>query len=229
MILLTFSACEKKAEEPAVVANDGSQTAAGLAGNGQKCETFSGVGSNLTGKGYTRFLRLEASGAYYYAIYFSDNTGCATSQTAGGNNIATYSQTGTFSVGGTAGTPATATKITFTAVSSTIVARPKNPDNVTNNSVAGDLITWLNSCTPTPGFSTTATSTKSVANLVCTNPSHSLPGFPSDGSSYTNIGYNPGDGSFSAGSRDNIWSPGTLGTSTFPGTYTETWGTWTAN
>lgn len=200
MILLTFSACEKKAEETAVVADDGSQTAAGLAGSGQNC-----------------------------AIYFSDSTGCATSQTSGGNNIATYSQSGTFSVGGTAGTPSTATKITFTATTSTIVIRPKNADNTTFNSVAGDFITWLNACTPTPGFSTTVTSTRTVDNLVCTDNSHLLPGFSVSGSSYTNIGYNPGDGSFSSGARDNIWSPGTLGTSTFPSTYTETWGTWTAN
>lgn len=223
-----FLSCAKKAEEllDSVTTSDGSQTAAQLAGSGIVCETFpGGSGTSLSGKVYSRFLTLQANGTYAYSVYFSDAAACANSQVTGGNNIATYIQGGTWSVGGIASSPSTATKITFTPLTIQMTVRP---GTYVGNAQAGAMRDWLNTCVPSPGFTVGAVdSTKSIDGITCgTNGgTHVFANPPFLSSTYSNIGYNPGDGTFSAGARDDIWSPGSLGT-TFPGSYTETWNPW---
>ncbi|MFZ3231892.1 MAG: hypothetical protein WA160_16920 [Pseudobdellovibrio sp.] len=226
MALLLTTSCSKKAVDAALAAatpaaSDGSQTAAGLAGSGTYCMVLTGTGTNLDGTGATRYLSLTADGTYTYSIYFSNHVGCTTPAVSGGLNIATYTQSGTFAVGGIATSPSTATKITYTATSMIITLRPVSQADAKTDALG----TWLNQCTVHPNFSAVADSTHSVAGLTCTNVggATTLPSFPLTSAAFSNIGYKSGT-NLDTGARSDIWSPGALGT-TFPSSYTETWGT----
>lgn len=220
-LVCALVACEKKAEEitgNSTTPTDGSQTAAQLAGTGVSCAVFSGAGSALNGKGYTRSLTLNADGTYTYAIYFSDHTGCATAFASGGNNIATYYQAGIFTVGGTAGTPSTATKITFMVGSGNMIIRASDAGP------GAALATWINAhCTANPGFNTSADSTKNFEGLVCVGDgTYNFPNPPASTATAENIGYFDGT-DYKSGALTDFWSPGAGG---FPSSYTETFTAW---
>lgn len=225
-VLLLTTSCAKKAVEEALTAGapatDGSQTAAGLAGTGQVCDVLASSGSAMNGLGVVRYLVLGADGSYNYSIYFSNHVGCVTSANSGGNNIATYSQSGTFAVGGIATAPSTATKITFTPTSSTMTLRA---GTYSADATEIALKAWLNGCTGGSLAYAGADSTQSVVNSTCAATGNvSLAGtFPFTGITYSNIGYKSGS-NLDSGTRSDIWSPGAVGT-TFPSSYTETWGT----
>jgi hypothetical protein len=222
-VLSLISCAPKKVEEEAASTTpttDGSQTAAQLAGSGVYCGVFGGSdGSSLSGLGYTRSLTLTAGGAFSYSVYFSDATGCSSNLGPGGNNIATYSQSGTYVVGGTAGTPSTGTKITFTVTSATMTAYP-------SNATAQSLRDFFNSnCNMSPTFTTgTTTSTRTFTGVTCTATSaYGLGLVPASSAQLYNIGYNDGSGSFVMGSRSDIFGPGA---GYFPTSYSETWLSW---
>jgi hypothetical protein len=209
-------------EEPATTptttpSTDGSQTATQLAGSRSYCGTLTaGAGSALSGMGYNRSLTLNADGTYTFSVYFTDNVGCTTAQTAGGNNLATYHSAGTFVTEGTPGTPSTGSKVTFTVTSATMVAYPANV-------AAQNLRDWLNSgCGASPAFSSgTTTSTRTFTGLTCTgNGSYELPTPPIVGAIFKNIVYNVGNGTFTSGARESIYAPGSA---TYPTSYTDTW------
>lgn len=226
---LTISCAKKTAEELAaeIDSGDGSQTAAGLAGSGSTCSVFAaGSGTSLTGKGYTRALTLNADGTYTYTVYFSDHTGCTIPNTAGGSNIATYYQIGTFAVSGIATSPSNATKITFTPTTQQLTVRPSSAPGTGGEAAA--MRDWLNGCSPSPGFTGgAADSTKSVADIASCGTNggtHNLGDPLFSGAVISQIGYKSGS-NLDTGARGNIWTPGALGT-TFPTSFTETWGTY---
>jgi hypothetical protein len=219
IMCLLLSACgggtNSDSATPATTPTDGSQSAAQLAGSGQICSVQGSVGTVFTGKGVTRVLTLGSSGTYTYNVYFTDNVGCSTAQNAGGNNIATLSQSGTFTLSGIANPPGSATKVTFTSSTNTLT--------VYSGSDAGSFATWLNGCTPNPGFNTGGTSTHSVSGLTCTNnASYALANPPTNTLSTKTILGLSGT-TMNSGPRTDVWSPGQVA---FPAAFTETYLSW---
>jgi hypothetical protein len=218
---LALSACTPTATTTTTTTpTDGSQSAAQLAGSGTFCLTDTTIGGTLA---YTRYLSLAANGTYSYAIYFSDAGSCATAQNTGGNNIATYTQGGTYAVGGTATTPSTGTKIVYTVTSASMTTRK---GTYGGNATLSALVTWMNAnCSPSPGFSTIADGAISVLGNSCTvSGSFAAVTLPASSATYDNTVYRSGTSFFSGVSTSqDIWRPG--GT-TYPTSYTQTYLTW---
>ena len=200
---------------------DGSQSVAQLAGTGTFCNTDSTIGGAYA---YTHSLTLNADGTYGYSIYFSDAASCATAQNTGGNNYATYTQAGTFTVGGTATTPSTGTKITFTVGSASLIIR-----SLTYGAIPQNLANWMSTgghCAPNPGFSASADQTKSVQGNTCVGAgSYSAVVLPAVGDTFNNVVYSPGTSMLNAGvsSGQDTWRPGG---SSFPTSYTQSYLSW---
>lgn len=224
MTLLIFTSCSKKTDGSSpsgttTTTTDGSQTIAQLAGSGSACDTLSGVGTALSGTGATRLLTLNTDGTYAFAIYFSDHSGCVTSQNTGGNNIATYSQSGTFALSGTAGTPTTGTKITFTVGAASMTAYP-------TNATSQAFRDWMNTCTPSPAFTGGATtSSRTFTGVTCAtgSPNYIFTNPANVSATALNIVYNDGSGTFQSGTRVDVWRPGT---GSFPAAYFDNYLTW---
>lgn len=222
VFLLSAVNCAKKEEgvspgaaEPTV---DGSQTAVQLAGSGSFCAVNTTVGGSYA---YVYSLTLNADGTYNYAVYLTDAATCATAQNSAGNNYATYSQSGTYVVQGTAGTPTTGTKVTFTFGSALMTVR-----SATYGTIPQNLATWLNGqCTPNPAFSTVADQTKTLQGNSC-NGSGGYTGydFSDAGDTFTNTVYNSGNVlQAGASSGQDLWR---VGGSTYPSSYTFTFLGW---
>jgi hypothetical protein len=231
LVFLACGADPNATPASAVVAaptpTDGSESAAQLAGSGQFCTVDSSLGSELGGMGNTHTLILSAGGTYTYETFFSDHTGCSTSTNSGGNDIATYSQSGTYAVAGTAGlSPAAITKIAFTMTSATMYVY------AAGNTTAQAMATWMNgSCSPSPGFSLSATSGASLNGNTCVGSGSFnavvLPisggGISGSPNPFYNVGYNSVSTSLNMGARQDAWRPG--GT-TYPGSVTEAYLLW---
>lgn len=222
-LLITTLACTKKKEDEAsttadAVPTDGSSSVSQLAGSGVFCTTDTTLGGTYA---VTHYLSIASAGTYNYSAYYSDATSCSTSSASGGNNYATYSQSGTFAVGGTNTTPATSTtKVTFTMTSASMTVR------ATSNSNAQNLATWMNgSCTPSPAFSTNSDGAKTLNGNVCTSSGgYAAVTLPSVGTVYQNV-LNVSGSTMNAGQSTGqiIWTPG--GTS-YPTSYTENYLLW---
>lgn len=191
------------ASTPATTPSDGSQSASELAGYFQKCFIFSGSGTALNGKAYVLNYSVTSGGAYSYNLFFSDSTSCATAMNSGGNNIATYTNEGTFSVKGTNTLPATsATKVEFTQTVSQLVVRPTYAEGAT-------LRDFLNTCT---GLSSTFTggataSTRSMSGVTCPwDATFNLVNPPTLNVVKYQTWYNDGT-SLNAGARTDLWGP----------------------
>ena len=217
VLVLSTLNCAKKEDgvspgtEADVPTTDGSQTIAQLAGSGSFCTVDTSVGGTYA---HVYSFTLVADGSYSYSVYMTDAASCATAQNSAGNNYATYSQHGTFVVQGTAGTPTTGTKVTFTVVSATMTVR-----SGTYGTVAQDLATWMNSqCSPNPAFSTVSDQTKSFLTHSCNGSgAYTAYVFPAAGDTFTNTVYNSGtvlEAGLSSG--QDLWRPGG---STYPSSY----------
>ena len=214
----------------AATPTDGSQNASQLAGTGQFCTTDASLGTALGGMGTTHYFVLGADGTYTYNAYFSDHTGCQTAQNSGGNNVATYTQSGTYTVSGTAGlSPSTITNIIFTMTTSSMTVY------ATTNALAQDIVAWMNAgCAPSPGF-TNSTNSKSLNGNTCTGSgglglgTYSAVVLPISGGGiagspnpFYNVGYNAGS-TFPMGARQDAWRPGKTA---YPASVTETYLGW---
>jgi len=217
---LNFLSCAKSADSTTTTSTptDGSQSAAQLAGTGTFCATDSTIGGTYA---YTHSLTLNSNGTYTYTLYFSDATSCATGQNTGGNNFATYSQSGSYVVGGSTGTPSTGTKITFTVTSGALTIRPGSY----NETATQNLITWINSCSGTLSFSTSVDQTKSVnANSCSGSGSYTAVTIPANGDTFTNTVYNGGTILYAGvASGQDVWRPGGA---SYPNSYTQQYLSW---
>jgi hypothetical protein len=221
LVLLLSISCTKKATDATATptptptptpVSDGSQTASGLAGTFYLCNTDSSFLS--TSYAYLHILTLSASGTYSYSLRFSDATSCANSYATGGSELAVYSQAGTFTTGGTAGTPSTGTKVTFTVTSSSLGTRG---GTYNGNAIEQNLITFFNTCTPAQSVSTSVDQTKlSIGAASCGGMV-----FPANGDTFTNVIYNDGNSLWAGvSSGQNLLR---TGGSTYPSSYTQTY------
>lgn len=222
LLMLTAAfACKKKEEETttetpvdSTPAADGTQTMAALAGDGQYCEVTTSLGGTFA---ITRYLSMTSSGTYSYSLYLSDSTSCATTQNAGGNNYATYTQSGTFTLNGAANISGSGTKITFVPTAQSMIIRTG-----TYTTRGAALATWMNTCSYSPGYSTTANDTKTLNQHVCTASNNfSAVDFAVNSASYTNVVYKNGT-TLQMGTPSSFspWTPaGTSVPTSFSNTY----------
>ncbi len=223
--MLTTSSCAKKedgvspgSDADTTPTTDGSQTATQLSGSGSFCTVNTTVGGTYA---YVHSFSMVADGTYTYSVYLTDAATCATAQNSAGNNYATYTQTGTFVVQGTAGTPSTGTKVALTVVDAYLTVR-----SATYGAVAQNLATWLNAqCMPNPAFSTVSDQTKTFLTHSCNGSgAYAAYVFPAIGDTFTNAVYNTGttlESGISSG--QDLWKPGG---SSYPASYTETYLGW---
>lgn len=230
-IFIIFS-CAKK--DPlgatAIVASapDGSQSMSQLAGMGTFCSVESSLGTALGDKGAIKSLLLNANGTYTYAVYYSDHVGCATAQASGGNNVATYTQSGTFAVSGAAATTSPiGTNVIYTVVSTSLTIHA-------TTSAAQALANWMNGnlgggsgCSNMGGsFSGSTNSALSMDNGVnCVGTmdgAYSGVTFPAPGDVFKNINLNTGS-VLESSARAGSWRPGT---SSFGTSYSEGYLSW---
>lgn len=224
LMLTAAFACKKKEDEvttetpvDSTPAADGTQSMAALAGDGQYCEVTTTLGGTYAA---TYYLKLYATGTYDYSLYLSDSATCSTTQNAGGNNYATYSHSGTYTLNGAANISGTGTKITFVPTSQSMTNR-----GATYATRANALGTWMNTCSYSPGFSMSTTETKTLNQHVCTaSNGFSAVDFPVNNASYTNVVYKTGSVlQLGAPSSSTVWNPG--GTST-PTSFSKTYLGW---
>lgn len=205
IFLISFSGCSKKdglapdvdtAINPVVTSP---LNAAQIAGTHYAlCAPVSGgvYGTSVDGMSILKSISLNTNLTYSISIYLFTGTVCQ----AGGTPIFTYSQSGNYSIGSVAATPAGATEMMYTSTSS----------NLTVYAGSGIGSTWagyLNSyCPGGPTFSTSATSSGDEGGRTCMNvgsPSFSFPTFPSNGTVF-----------YDTINLDSVSSPTILTTST---------------
>jgi hypothetical protein len=206
-------------EEPAPT--DGSQTKAQLAGYGRKCEVLtSAAGSALNGKALVRYIELSADGTYYSAvnITLANDTCSYGSATNGAGSAMQYSVRGTWSVGGTAGTPSNGTKITLTPTSQPYLTTY----NLASGNAAEAITNWARTTCNVPGMSAsggTTTFQPTLCNEGSSDPVK-LGTPPSLGQAQYNIIFKNGSGDYQMGATQGYWS---ANAGMYPTSFTDTW------
>lgn len=223
LAVLALAGCEMgNSSDSSSDGSGGGTVASSLSGTGYYCGTWtSSAGTALNGKGYTMGITLSANGGYSYIVMFNDNSnGCATSQISGGNDAATYQESGTWSVGGASSSVANGYNVTFTATSRMMTVYPGQ---------SSAFATYAHgSCTGVAtAFSTSSTMTQDVSAMNCAGTSaYSIGGLSSLSSSYQQvIKLDTASQTLSLGTAASVYTPGytpgaapsSLGSVTFNG------------
>lgn len=175
--ILAIAACTRDSDIPGLTLGTGGVTASQLSNNYSICHIVATneFGTNLNGMSFFRAIHFQPDSTYLLNVDLYTGTSCQT----GGNEVFSYSQTGTYATGGVLTSPAGATQVVFTVKTSTL----------TNFGGAPPGNTWANYfnlyCPGSSlGLSTNSTSVVQVSAAHClhdTNPNFSFPTFTASG------------------------------------------------